>query len=116
MELDWCFSETICDLTQLTGGGQSNRYRLHRTQFPLMIDAKDDVSVLLTSDSREQSSGYSILIGSNGKVVLKRQSNQSKTLTEFNATGSLLKENEMRLFWIDATKDRLIFGSGEKVL
>ena len=81
-----------------------------------MIDAKDDVSVLLTSDSRKQSSGYRILIDSNGKVVLKRQGNQSETLMEFNATVSLLKENELRLFWIDAGKDRLIFGSGEKVL
>jgi len=81
-----------------------------------MINARDKVSVLLTSTSRDSSLQYQIVIGSNGNIVLhKKAGEQRKTLTESNVTAPSLKENEMRIFWIDIEKDRVVFGSGEKV-
>ena len=78
-----------------------------------MIDAKDDVSVLLTSDSRNESYQYKIEIGSNGSITLSSKSNESEQVMNSNVT--LLKANETRLFWVDIRADRLAFGSGEKV-
>lgn len=110
------FSETICDVVKLSNNSKSDRYRLHSTKFPLMINARDKVSVLLTSTSRDSSLQYQIVIGSNGNIVLhKKAGEQRKTLTESNVTAPLLKENEMRIFWIDIEKNRVVFGSGEKV-
>lgn len=81
-----------------------------------MINARDKVSVLLTSSSRDSSLQYQIVIGSNGYILLhKKAGEQSKKLTESNVTALSLKENETRIFWIDIEKDRVVFGSGEKV-
>ena len=110
------FSETICDVVKLSSNSKSNRYRLHSTKFPLMIDASDTVSVLLTSNSRDSSVRYQIVIGANGNILLHHNTGeQSKKLTESNVTAPLLKENETGIFWIDIEKDRVVFGSGEKV-
>lgn len=110
------FSETICDVVKLSSNSKSNRYRLHSTKFPLMITARDKVSVLLTRNSRDSSFQYQIIIGSNGNILLQSKAGeQSKKLTESNVTAPLLKENETRIFWIDIEKDRVVFGSGEKV-
>ena len=107
------FSETICDVVKLSSNSKSNRYRLHSTKFPLMIDARDTVTVLLTSNSSDNSLQYQIVIGSNGNILLHKK--ESKKLTESDVTAPLLKENETRIFWIDIEKDRVVFGSGEKV-
>lgn len=81
-----------------------------------MINARDRVSVLLTSNSRDSSLQYQIVIGSNGNILLyKKAGEQSEKLTESNVTAPLLKENETRIFWIDIEEDRVVFGSGEKV-
>lgn len=110
------FSETICDVVKLSSNSKSNRYRLHSTKFPLMINARDRVSVLLTSNSRDSSLQYQIVIDSNGNILLyKKAGEQSEKLTESNVTAPLLKENETRIFWIDIEEDRVVFGSGEKV-
>ena len=81
----------------------------------MMIDAKDKVHVLLTSDSRDNSPRYKMTIGSDGYILSKSKGNQNEKLMESNVTAPLLKENETRLFWIDIEKDRVVFGSGEKV-
>ena len=82
-----------------------------------MINAKDKVIVHLSSDSRYNTSRYEIILGSDGNVMLQSKTGgQIKTLMESNVTAHLLKENEMRFFWIDIEKDRVVFGSGEKVL
>ncbi|KAL9957163.1 hypothetical protein ACROYT_G038767 [Oculina patagonica] len=113
---DMCKQKSICDAVKLSNNSRSNRYRLHRTKFPLMIDAKDDVSVHLSSDSRDSNSQYAIIIGSDGNIILQSKAgHQSRTLMESNVTAPLLKENEMRYFWIDIEKDRVVFGSGEKI-
>ena len=81
-----------------------------------MINARDKVLVHLTSSSRNNSLQYQIVIGSNGNILLHKKSDQqSKNLTESNVTAPSLKENETRMFWIDIEKDRVVFGSGEKV-
>jgi len=82
-----------------------------------MVDAKDEVRVLLTSESRSTSSRYEIVVGSeeNTEVKIRRiKDGQSKKLMMVNVT-SPLKENEMRSFWIEVEKERVLFGSGEKV-
>lgn len=57
-----------------------------------------------------------IAIFSNGNIVLhKKAGEQSKSVMESNVSAPSLKENEMRIFWIDIEKDRVVFGSGEKV-
>ena len=74
------------------------------------------MSILLTNSSRDSSLQYQIGIGSNGNILLhKKAGEQRKKLTESNVTASLLNENETRIFWIDIEKDRVVFGSGEKV-
>ena len=81
-----------------------------------MINARDKVSVLLTSNSRDSSLQYQIVISTNGIMLLhKKAGEQSKKLTESNVTAPLLKGNESRIFWIVIEKDRVVFGSGEKV-
>ena len=83
-----------------------------------MVDAKDQVHVLLTSESRATSSRYEIVIGSekNTEVKLRRiKDGQNEELMMANVA-SPLKGNEMRSFWIDMEKERVLFGSGEKVM
>jgi len=83
-----------------------------------MVDAKDEVRVLLTSESRSTSSRYEIVIGSeeSTEVKIRRiKAGQSEKLMMVNVT-SPLKENEMRSFWIEVEKERVLFGSGEKVM
>ena len=81
-----------------------------------MVDARDKVSVHLSSDSRYNSIQYEIILASDGNMILQSKAgDQNKTLMQSNATAPLLKENEMRFFWIDIEKDRIAFGSGEKV-
>ena len=81
-----------------------------------MVNARDKVSVLFTSSSRDNSLQYQIDIGSNENILLhKKAGGQNKKVTESNVTAPLLKENETRIFWIDIEKDRVVFGSGEKV-
>ena len=110
------FSETICDAVKLSSSSKSDRYRLHSTKFPLMINARDKVSVHLTSSSRKNSLQYQVDIGSNGNILLhKKDWQQNKKLAESYVTAPSLKENETRIFWIDIEKDRVVFGSGEKV-
>lgn len=82
-----------------------------------MVDAEEQVSVLLTSESRSASSRYEVVIASkkNTFSILKRiKDDQSKEVMKVN-TSSLVKENEMRSFWIEVEKGRIVFGSGEKV-
>ena len=111
------FPETLCDAVHLGNNTGSSRYRLHRAKFPFMVDAKDEVRVLLTSESRSTSSRYEIVVGSaeNTEVKIRRiKDGQSEKLMMVNVT-SPLKENEMRSFWIEVEKERVLFGSGEKV-
>ena len=78
-----------------------------------MIEAEDDVLVLLTSDSRGDDYHYKIEIGSNGSIALSNKTNECEQRFKSNVT--LLKANETRLFWLDIQTDRLVFGSGEQV-
>ena len=74
--------------------------------------------MLLTSESRASSSRYEIVIGSmqNSVIKLRRiKSNASADVITTNLT-SPVKENEMRSFWIEVEKERVLFGSGEKVM
>ena len=83
-----------------------------------MVDAKDQVHVLLTSESRASSSRYEIVIGStqNSETKLRRiKGGVSEDMITANLT-SPVKENEMRLFWIEVEEERVLFGSGEKVM
>lgn len=83
-----------------------------------MVDARDQVHVLLTSESRASSSRYEIVIGSTQNSVTKLRrikSNASTDVITANLTSSV-KENQMRSFWIEVEKERVLFGSGEKVM
>ena len=80
-----------------------------------MVDAKDAVSVLLTSESRITSSRYEVIIGSTKSKLRRIKGGSSEDLLVKNITEPL-KENEMRSFWIEVETDRVVFGSGEKVI
>lgn len=83
-----------------------------------MVDTKDQVYVLLTSESRSSSSRYEIVIGSTQNSVTKLRrikSNVSTDVITANLT-SPVKEKQMRSFWIEVEKERVLFGSGEKVM
>ena len=82
-----------------------------------MIDARDQVHVLLTSESRDSSSRYEVVIGSmaNNVSVLKRiENNKTEEMMRRSIIGHL-KENETRSFWIEVENERVMFGSGEQV-
>ena len=116
-DIIFSFSETLCDAVHLQSNKQSSCYRLHRRNFPFMINARDKVSVLLASGSLANSSRYEVIIGSDGdrQSKLKRiKDNRTADVLVENITG-LLKENELRSFWIEVETDRVVFGSGEKV-
>ncbi|XP_022780269.1 uncharacterized protein LOC111321599 [Stylophora pistillata] len=108
-----CDHKTFCDTIQLSDHSRSSHYRLQSNQFPLMIEAEDDVLVLLTSDSRGDDYHYKIEIGSNGSIALSNKTNECEQRFKSNVT--LLKANETRLFWLDIQTDRLVFGSGEQI-
>ena len=113
------FSETQCDAVHLENKTRSSRYRLHRTKFSFMVDAKENVSVLLTSESRATSSRYEIVIGylrnTMTKLMRINDGMNGRDLMTVNMTDAL-KENEMRSFWVEVEKERVLFGSGEKVM
>ena len=118
MGFEIVFQRHCGDAVHLGNNSVSSRYRLLRTKFPFMVDAKDQVHVLLTSESRASSSRYEIVIGStqNSETKLRRiKGGVSEDMITANLT-SPVKENEMRLFWIEVEEERVLFGSGEKVM
>ena len=83
-----------------------------------MINAKEEVHVLLTSDSRATSPRYEIEIGAYGNTksrLIRYSSDSNKNLLLNVSTPLILMENETRSFWVEIENDRVVFGSGEKV-